>query len=346
MSNLTYSSVFFNFSSQLNYTSEFDFTMPAVTCWDLGLSFIYLVGLYICSILGMISSIYILVLSAFSSELKGDYKIFVINVAVVNFITETSWIIFLSCHFFYHSSNCSTFVYKIMGFLFSLWYYSSPLSMLVFLPGTVGRYILFRKINGRVQYLKYFTPAKICLYLFTVDVLAYSVVAIQFIPVLSYQFMMWFDYLVLPILFVFCYFLVAFFSLQLFIIMRKLPRATSLGDRTPEEERKNVANGFLLLACVPIIDQIPQLIFQILKLIGFILIKSESTVDLISTTFINITGSIFYFALILNPVIDAMIVVIVLIPYRKALLKSLSCLSVFKVKPVLQVTPLNHERQV
>src|SRR4051812_20196820 len=65
----------------------------------------YYIIVGILATIGWFGSLTVISISAFSKELKGDFKYFVANVALIGLLTESVWILSLLCKPFYFNPH-------------------------------------------------------------------------------------------------------------------------------------------------------------------------------------------------------------------------------------------------
>ena len=304
----------------LNHTPS----APAASGTTAGsLNLIYF-SLYVLSTTGILGSLLIIILSIFSSKLKGDFKYFICNVAFTDLIAEFTWLLWLlSARFFPTDLPLSAMIVLAISM------FGSYLTALTApLPATLSRFILFRKHTGIVLYRRFFNKKQMLFYFLICDCYPYFL-AYMANQSKSYTVQLLFIVIFMSS-FIILYIFVGFVSLTLFGVMKKQADAEERLRIGEFEERKEVAKAFLFLGIVPLCCQFFHLIYAC-TFIYAIFWGAETSGAFWRFLQVFLTYALMY-GIAINPLIDILVVFFVIKPYKTALLSAIEAVS-SRLKP-------------
>lgn len=299
-------------------------------------------SLYAISVCGILGALLTLLLSVAGPKIKGDYKYFICNVAIINLITEVVWLGYLLSVRVYSAANLPLPLLYALSILI----FSSYLTALTApLPATFSRFIIFRKPMGLLQYKHLFTKKRMIFYFVICDCYPYF---LGYMSAMSKSFTVQILFAtIFMVSFVLCYFLVGGLSLNLYRVMRRYAAQQQALNVADYYEKKQVAMAFLYLGVVPLCCQFFHLVYAILYI--YALYWPASLTGPFWAFFKAFLTFIIMYGIAINPIIDTIIVFVVIKPYKIALYKAIDklCLKM-KVHPsphqVIDVAILHADR--
>jgi hypothetical protein len=273
---------------------------------------------------GLLGSLIILLLRVFSKNLPGDFKYFVGNVAFIGVIAETCYLAYGLCMQIYPDQNYPL----ILNFVIIVALFGNYLSsVMILIPNTISRFVLFSSVDGEATYEKYFKKRIIFIYFLIVDCYGYVIVFVGAIIPSSavvatnvYKF-------IFSLSFFLCYFIVFIFSVKMSKIVKKSFSNTRGMSVRDAKLRQDVVRAFQFQACVPLVFQIPQLVTQILQMLAILFNMNLNANPYL--TIGTVFGFVNYCVAPLTPIADVVIVFYALKPYRRAFQSTLFALLPF-----------------